>query len=229
MATDPPPPPEIVEEAPTVHVVERTPVWQRVVKWGAITIGTLALLAGLLVIGINTQPGRNLVTQQINKLVLASGLNFRIGRIDGSLYGALVLRDVEVRDTQGTFATAKEIALDWRPFKYLRNHVDIRSLTSPEVRLLRMPALKPSTDPSGPLLPDIDIDIARLDVARIDIAPAIDGQRHIGRLKGSAHIAGGRAQIVLDGGDHRGARGCRRRCARSSSTRCPSRTSSTST
>jgi translocation and assembly module TamB len=200
MAEDTPPPPETLEDAPTVHVIERAPLWQRIVKWGAIGIGSLALLAGLLVIGINTQPGRNFVTQQINKLVLASGLNFRIGRIDGSLYGALVLHDVEVRDTQGTFATAKEVALDWRPFKYLRNHVDIRSLTSPEVKLLRMPALKPSTDPKAPLLPDLDIDIARLDVARIDIAPAIDGQRHIGRLKGSAHLAGGRAQLDLYGG-----------------------------
>jgi len=198
MATEPPP--EAVEPAPEQVVVERPPAWQRVVKWGAIAIGSLALLAGLLVIGINTQPGRNFVAQQLSKLTLASGLNFRIGRIDGSLYGALVLRDVEVRDSQGVFATSKEVALDWRPFAYLRNHVDIRSLTSPEVKLLRLPALKPSTDPSGPLLPDLDIDIARLDVARIDISPAIDGQRHIGRLKGNAHIAGGRAQLALDGG-----------------------------
>ncbi|ATY31691.1 translocation/assembly module TamB domain-containing protein [Sphingomonas psychrotolerans] len=193
---------EITDEgqAPVTHVVYRPPVWQRIVKWGAIAIGTLALLAGLLVIGINTQPGRNFVAQQLNKLTLASGLNFRVGRIEGSLYGALILRDVEVRDTQGIFATSKEVALDWRPLAYLRNHVDIRSLTSPEVRLLRLPALKPSTDPSGPLLPDLDIDIARLDVARIDISPSIDGQRHIGQLRGTAHIAGGRAQLVLNGG-----------------------------
>jgi translocation and assembly module TamB len=202
MADDLPPPetPAATEPAPERVVVERPPMWQRVVKWGAIAIGSLAVLAGALLLGINTQPGRDFVAQQLNKLTLASGLNFRIGRIEGSLYGAMILRDVEVRDTQGTFATSREIALDWRPFKYLRNHVDIRSLTSPEVRLLRLPALKPSTTPDAPLLPDLDIDIARLDVARIDMAPAVAGQRHIGRLKGSAHIAGGRAQLNLDGG-----------------------------
>ncbi|AQR72708.1 translocation/assembly module TamB domain-containing protein [Sphingomonas sp. LM7] len=187
-------------EAPVTHVVERAPLWQRIVKWGAVGVGVIALLLGALVIGINTQPGRNFVAQQLSKLTLASGLNFRIGRIEGSLFGALVLRDVEVRDTQGVFATSKEIALDWRPLAYVRNHVDVRSLTSPEVKLLRLPALKPSTDPSGPLLPDLDIDIARLDVARIDLAPAVAGQRHIGRLKGSARIAGGRAELALDGG-----------------------------
>lgn len=201
MAEDTPQAPEPVEtETEIVHVVERPPLWQRVVKWGAIGLGTVALLIGVLVVGINTQPGRNFVAQQLSKFTLASGLNFRVGRIDGSLYGALVLRDVEVRDPQGVFATSKEIALDWRPFAYVRNHVDIRSLTSPEVRVLRLPALKPSTEPSGPLLPDLDIDIARLDIARIDLAAAVAGQRHIGRLKGNAHIAGGRAQLNLDGG-----------------------------
>ena len=98
MADDLPPETSDNPEPATERVVVRAPLWQRIVKWGAIGIGSLALLAGALLLGINTQPGRSFVTQQINKLVLASGLNFRVGRIDGSLYGALVLRDVEVRD-----------------------------------------------------------------------------------------------------------------------------------
>src|SRR4051794_27457599 len=105
MASEPPPPTEPEAEAPAAHVViERAPLWQRVVKWGAIGVGAIVLLLGALVLGINTQPGRSFVVQQLNKFTLASGLNFRVGRIDGSLYGALVLRDVEVRDTKGTFA-----------------------------------------------------------------------------------------------------------------------------
>lgn len=202
MATDPPPPTEVIEpaDAPAETViVERRPIWQRVVKWGAIALTAVVVALGLLVVGLNTQPGRDFVAQQLNRLSLASGLNFRVGRIEGSLFGAMKLRDVEVRDTQGTFATAREIDVDWRPFAYIRNHVDIRSLSSPEVKLLRRPALKPSTDPKAPLLPDIDIDIARLDIARIDIAPAVSGQRHIGRLQGSAHLSDGRAQITANG------------------------------
>jgi translocation and assembly module TamB len=196
MASEPPPPTEpVAVEAPAA---ERRTVWRRVVKWGAIAVGTVALLLGLLVIGINTQPGRDFVAQQLGRLTLASGLNFRVGRIEGSLFGAMTLRDVEVRDTQGAFATSPEIGLDWRPLRYVRNHVDIRSLTSPQVRLLRRPALKPSTDPKAPLLPDIDIDIARLEIARIDIEPAVSGQRHIGRLRGTARLSDGRAQIVAD-------------------------------
>ncbi len=192
--------PEVVVPAEPEVVVVKRPLWQRVAKWAGIALAGLALAVGALVLGINTQPGRRFVADQIAGLTLGSGLNFRIGRIDGSLYGAMILRDVQVRDTRGVFATSREIRMDWRPFAYLNNRVDIRSATSPEVKLLRMPALKPSGDPNAPLLPDLNIDIGRLDVARIDIAKEVDGRaRYLGRLAGKAHLADGRAQLVLDG------------------------------
>lgn len=187
-------------ETDTVTVVRTgQPLWVKIAQWLALGVVSLVALAGLAVLGLDTQPGRRLIADQLARLQLSSGLGFRIGRIDGSIYGAMVLRDVRVSDPKGVFATAREIRLDWRPFAYFKNHIDIRNLESPEIRLARLPELRPG-DPNAPLLPDIDIDIARLNVARIDIAPAIDGQRHIARLRGKAHIAQGRAQIIADGG-----------------------------
>lgn len=183
-----------------VVVVERAPAWRRVAKWGAIVLASLIVLAGAAIWGLDTGPGRAFVARQISSTTLASGLNFRVGRIDGSLYGTLVLRDVEVRDTKGAFAKAAEIAVDWRPFSWFANRIDIRSAVSPLIKLDRLPALKPvPADPNAPILPDINIDVARLDVARIDIAPAVTGQRHIARLAGSAHLSDGRAQIDATG------------------------------
>lgn len=188
-------------EAETVVVAKRRPLWRRLVKWAGITIAGLALAVAALLFGIDTQPGRRFVADQIARITLGSGLNFRIGRIDGSLYGQMILRNVQVRDTKGVFATTREIRMDWRPFAYLKNRVDVRSLISPEVKLLRMPALQPSGDPNAPLLPDLAIDVGRLEIARIDIAKAVDGRaRYLGRLAGTAHLADGRAQLVLDGG-----------------------------
>ncbi|WP_213980258.1 translocation/assembly module TamB domain-containing protein [Sphingomonas sp. dw_22] len=185
-------------EAPVETVRARPPLWQRIIKWAAIAVVTVAVLIAAAVIALNTDPGRRFVAQKISDLTLASGLNIRVGRIDGSLYGAMVLHDVQARDPKGVFATSREIALDWRPFSYLRNRIDIRNLASPEVRLMRLPELKSSGDPNAPILPDINLDIARLAVARIDIDPAVDGQRHIARLSGSAHLSDGRARIVAD-------------------------------
>ncbi|UYY78282.1 translocation/assembly module TamB domain-containing protein [Sphingomonas sp. R1] len=188
-------------ETETVTVVRSgRPLWLKIVQWVALGLVSMAALAGLAVLGLDTQPGRRLIADQLGKLKLESGLGFRIGRIDGSIYGGMILRDVRVSDTQGVFATAQEIKLDWRPLAYLKNRIDIRNLESPEIRLARLPALKPSGDPNAPLLPDLNIDIARLNVARIDIAPTVDGQRHIARLSGSAHLADGRAQIFANAG-----------------------------
>ncbi|UYY60250.1 translocation/assembly module TamB domain-containing protein [Sphingomonas sp. S2-65] len=186
----------VEQDMPIQHVVIKPPLWQRVAKWTAIVVGGVVLLLGALVLGVNTQPGRDLLVKQINKYTMASGLNFQVGRIEGSLYGAMVLRDVRVRDPKGVFASANELAVDWRPFSYLHSQIDVRSLTSPEVRFLRLPELKQTpSDPNAPLLPDINLDIGRLDIARIDVSPAVDGQRHIASLRGSAHLADGRAQI----------------------------------
>ncbi len=190
--------PEAPPEAVTERAIVREPVWRRVVKWTAITVVSLAALAGAALLGLNTGPGRAFVARQISGTTLASGLNIRVGRIDGSLYGALVLRDVEVRDPKGAFGSAKEIALDWRPFSYFANRVDIRSLASPLVKIERLPELKPG-DPNAPTLPDIEIDVAKLDLARIEIAQAVTGQRHVAELAGSAHVFGGRAQVVANG------------------------------
>ncbi|RYY24653.1 MAG: hypothetical protein EOP62_15990 [Sphingomonadales bacterium] len=189
----------MADDAPEIVIV-RKPLWRRIVLWVAAGVAALLLLAVAAVLLINTQPGRDFVVSQINKFTLASGLNFRVQRIEGSLYGAMVLRGVEVRDATGVVATAQEVRVDWRPFSYLSNHVDVRSLTSPEIKLARLPALKPSGDPDAPLLPDLNIDIGKLDISRIDIAPAVAGQRYVARLSGSAHLAGGRAQIIADGG-----------------------------
>ncbi|MET3710132.1 translocation and assembly module TamB [Sphingomonas trueperi] len=190
-----------VPETETVTVVRAgKPLWVKIAQWVALGLVSLAALAGLAVLGLDTQPGRRLIADQLARLKLESGLGFRIGRIDGSIYGGMVLRDVRVSDTKGVFATAQEIRLDWRPLSYLKNRIDIRNLESPEIRLARLPELKPSGDPNAPLLPDLNIDIARLNVARIDIAPAVDGQRHIAQLRGSAHLSDGRAQLVADAG-----------------------------
>jgi translocation and assembly module TamB len=192
--------PEPPREPDTVRIVERRPLWTRVLKWTAIGLAAAAVVVAGLLLWLNSAPGRAFVARQIAGIKLESGLNLRIGRIDGSLFGAMVLHDVEMRDTRGGFATASEMALDWRPFAYLANRIDIRSLTSPEIRLMRLPALDPvPVDPNAPILPDINIDIARLDLARIDVAQGITGRRHIARLAGSAHLSDGRVQVDARG------------------------------
>jgi translocation and assembly module TamB len=179
-------------------VVVRPPLWQRVAKWVAIAVAGLAALVLVVALGLNTGPGKRFVADRLAGYTMASGLNVKVGRIEGSIYGAMVLRDVRVSDPTGVFATSPEIRMDWRPFAFLNNHVDIRSLASPLVRVARMPALKPG-DPNAPMLPDLDIDIGRLQVDRLVLEAPVAGRRQVATLAGEANIADRRARVIVNG------------------------------
>ncbi|MBY8827603.1 translocation/assembly module TamB domain-containing protein [Hephaestia mangrovi] len=192
-----PTPPEERDEE--VTVVERRPPWQRILKWIGIAIVALIALVGLILLGLNTGPGRRFVANRIAGYTMASGLNISVGRIDGSIYGAMVLKDVRVRDTKGVFLMSPEIDVDWRPFKFINNHIDVRSATSRLIVMTRNPALKATpSQPNQPILPNIDIDVNRLAVDRLVLEPPVSGAKRVVRLNGAAHIADRRAQITAN-------------------------------
>jgi translocation and assembly module TamB len=180
---------------------------RRIAIWaGGVVLG-LILLLGIVLIGLNTDPGRRFIADRIAGFSTQSGLRFQVGRIDGSIYGKMVLRGVRISDTNGVFATAPRIEIDWRPFAYLNNHIDVRSAVAPLITVSRLPALKPvPTEPNAPILPNIDIDIGRLKIDRLVLEPPVSGQRRIVTIEGNAKIADRRAQVradaaVLGGGD----------------------------
>ena len=197
---------EVVSDTTPGVVIVHRPLWQRILKWIAIAILVLLLLVLGVVFGINTDPGRRFVADQIGGYTTASGLTIKVGRIDGSLYGQMVLRDLRVSDPKGVFLTSPELDVDWRPFQYVHKHVDVRSLSAGLVTLQRNPELKatPPSAPNTPLLPDLDIDVNRLRVDRFVTEPPVAGVRHIGRIVGSAHIADRRAQLLVDADAVRG-------------------------
>lgn len=180
--------------------------------WRRIAIGAGAILALLLVvlvggyIWLDTRSGHAFVQRQIAALILENGLNIRIGRIEGSIYGDTVLKDVRFRDPKGDFARSPEIRLDWNPFAYLGGAVDIDALTAKQLDVLRLPAFSPVPDRGEPLLPDLDIGIDRLKIDRIIFAEAITGKQQIASLEGKVRIADRRAVIDATGGTLEGDR-----------------------
>ncbi|MCW3838070.1 translocation/assembly module TamB domain-containing protein [Sphingomonas canadensis] len=193
-----------VEAAPPQ--VEDTPArprrggWARAGRWAAGITGGVAALAGAGLLWLDSAMGHAFLARQISGMVLESGLNFRVERIEGSVFGAMELRGVEARDPRGGFASADRVAVDWRPWRWFSNRIDIRSAAIPLVRLARLPELKTvPRQPNEPLLPEIGIELGRLDIARIEIAPAVTGRAHAARLNGSVHIADGRAVVTAEG------------------------------
>ncbi|MBZ6378209.1 hypothetical protein B5C34_00995 [Pacificimonas flava] len=166
-------------------------------KWVLIVVGGLVVLAALAAALIDTAAGRRFLVLQLDGYTLSSGLTINLERIDGSLYGDAQIEGLRLSDLDGEFLEVPRARLDWNPFRLVSNHVDIDALEVPQARLDRLPRLNPSEDPDAPLLPNINIDIDRLEIGSLVLGPEITGQTHALAAEGEVHIAGGRAQTDL--------------------------------
>ncbi|MGE4432312.1 MAG: translocation/assembly module TamB domain-containing protein [Sphingobium sp.] len=175
-------------------------------SWGRrIGIALASLLALLIVvvaglyIWLGTDSGRRFVVRQVEAMSFENGMKIGMGRIDGSIFGAMQVHDLALRDPKGVFLTVPRLDVDWRPLAFIGNHLDVRSLLIPAARFHRAPQFNETPPSEGPLLPDLDIDVNRLEIGRLQIDPGVTGQRHLLGFAGKVHIADRRAQIEADG------------------------------
>ena len=154
---------------------------------------TLALI-GLLV--LDTAPGHRFIVDRIAQLETASGLRFRIGRIEGSIFGETRLKNVAVLDQRGVFVTSPEIEIDWTPGRWLRNSLYVQRIEAQHVTLHRLPQLR-ATGRRGPILPKFDIHIGDLNIHRLELAPQVTGVARSGVVRGKADVRQGRAVVDL--------------------------------
>lgn len=168
-------------------------------RWISWPIGTLLILAGLLalaVVAIDSGPGHRLIANRIAAWEDKSGLRIRIGRIDGSIFGRAIIRDLKVYDAEALLFDTPAARLDWRPIAWLNNRLQINRLTAELGTFHKVPKFKPG-DGKPFKLPGFDIAVGRLTIERLRFAPAITGKQRIGRLDGRADIADGRAMVML--------------------------------
>ncbi|BBB12180.1 translocation/assembly module TamB domain-containing protein [Sphingopyxis sp. FD7] len=170
--------------------------WPRAILRGAgYALLGLILLFALFLIGLNSDAGRRFVVTQIEKYEFENGMKIGIGRLDGSLYSRMIVRDFTLSDPKGVFLRSPELRIDWRPLRYLASHIDIRSATAETLVMEKLPTFRPVPDTGEPLLPDLDIDVGRLRVDRFIFEPAVAGERQVATLNGRVAIADRRAQI----------------------------------
>ncbi|MGC4251067.1 MAG: hypothetical protein QM605_06240, partial [Sphingobium sp.] len=195
MADDTPPPPRAGR-----------PLWAKIAIGAAGLVVALAVLVVGLLLFLDTQPGKKFLIRQIAALEMESGMKIEVRRIDGSIYSDMTIRDLVLRDPKGVFAVSPQVHVVWSPFRYIHNHISVRLLESPLVVLARSPQFNVTeSDPNAPILPDLDIDVDRMKLARFILAKPVIGQKREIAIDGVTHIADGRAQLsanaVVDSGD----------------------------
>ena len=205
----------MAEEAPLVpaeSAAAKLRSWPlAILRWVGLGLLGLVLIFALFLIGLNSDAGRRFVVTQIEKYEFENGMKIGIGRLDGSLYGQMIVRDFSLSDPQGVFLRSPELRVDWRPIRYLANHIDVRSATAKTLVMEKIPAFKPVPDTGEPLLPDLDIDVGLLRVDRFVFEPAVAGERQVATLNGKVAIADRRAQVsanaeTISGGGGQGDR-----------------------
>ena len=166
----------------------------RAVKWVGGILLALALAVGVLLTLADSSVGHRYLIDRIEALRPVSGLRFKVGRIDGSIWNRATIRDLRVADASGVFFESPEVALNWAPRAYLSNRLDITSLTADSATLIRLPKLQPSGK-KGAILPAFDIRIGRLAIERLTIGSAVSGKARTGKLEAKADIRDGRALV----------------------------------
>ena len=167
--------------------------WQR---WIAGLLAALLLIVAGTLAWLDTSSGHRFLVSRIARISPPSGLRIHVDRIEGSIYRRAVLHGLTLSDPKGAFLDAPRVELDWWPFAWLSNRLDIDRLVIPVATLHKLPRLNPS-EREGPILPGFDIRLMQFSVGRLMIDRGVAGRVQQATIAGDADIRGGRAVIDL--------------------------------
>lgn len=188
------------------------PGWWRRLRRGT-QLGLLFLLclillslaaAGFALWG-DTQAGHAFIGRKIAATKFGNGFRVNIGHIEGSVFGAMQVKDVVLSDPSGEFAAIPQMTLAWHPARLIAGELAIGELSAESARLLRKPAFLATGNQANSSLPFDRIEIDRIAIAHLEVEPGLTGKRHRTSLAGSlvldqsgvsAHLA-----MVADRGD----------------------------
>ncbi len=157
----------------------------------------LTILAGLLA---GPQPARALslfgdstrewLTEKIEGAVESPDMHLKLGAIEGGFPTDFTIATVTLADSQGIWLTIDRLHVVLSPSALFLRSAKIDALEAASVVVTRAPvSTQPATpsDPNASLLPSlpVDIDLKKLVVERLELAPALLGEQAVLRIAGA--------------------------------------------
>ncbi len=171
---------------------------RRAAKWLAwilaAVVGIPVLLVVVVILGANSEPGRDLLVRLVPKL---TGGEVAIAGLGGRFPDALRVATVELRDTKGAYLTLHDVVLDWSPLRLASRVLDIERLTAANASVARQPESSSSSSSSG--LP-VRVVVHRFQVGRLELAPTVLGAPYALALDGSGRLdsyTAGQGQLAV--------------------------------
>jgi translocation and assembly module TamB len=163
----------------------------KIAAWAAgVPVAVLMLMAGILLAGPNTAPGRHLIERLVPRL---SGGKIALAGFNGRWPGEIGAAQVEIRDGHGAWLRIEGLTIAWSPLQLLFGRVEIERLAAARVALSRLPG---NSGGSGFALP---VRVDRFRIGRLELAPAVAGGPVALGLSGRLRLdSGERAAIDVE-------------------------------
>lgn len=157
----------------------------------------LTILAGLLA---GPQPARAFslfgdstrewLTEKIEGAVESPDMHLKLGAIEGGFPTDFTIATVTLSDSQGVWLTINRLHVVLSPSALFLRSAKIDALEAESVVVTRAPiSTQPAapSDPNAPLLPSlpVDVDLKKLVVERLELAPALLGEQAVLRIAGA--------------------------------------------
>ncbi len=155
----------------------------------------LVALLGALLLALNTDPGRRIVTWGLAEL---SGGRIVPTGLSGTLPFAPRLERLELRDAQGPWLVVEHAALAIDAGRLLHGELAVETLGAGRVAATRLP--ERSQEPAGSIRLPLELSVAQLDIRELDLAQALPGAPRLA-IAGSGAVAGagdGELSLAID-------------------------------
>jgi translocation and assembly module TamB len=172
----------------------------RISVWALAAIAAVPLLVAALVIAIgNTDPGRRMLEGAVAQ---ASGGQVLLEGLAGRFPDRLHVARIELRDREGTWGVASDLALDWSPSRLLRLQAHVAHIELARLALHRLPRAEDEEAPAerkqSTRLP-LRIDVDALRIAALELAPSSAGVASKVHVQGEAHlVSASQFDLALD-------------------------------
>jgi len=158
-------------------------------RW-LIRIGLVLLALPLILVAaawvlVDTSFVRTLIAGQVVEATAGGPVAVEIGGLEPGLPGAIVISDLRLSDTEGVFATAARVTLDWSPLDLLFGRAMVQLAEIQDARLERLPVTPDDPETAEPVseepfslafpAPPVGIRMERFSLDALTLAPGIAG------------------------------------------------------
>ncbi len=168
----------------------------RWIGWGAAAVGALVVVSVVaLLAGANTPPGRAVVARLVPRL---TGGLVAVRGLSGRFPDRLRAAEASLQDKNGVWVRIDDLELDWSPLRLIRGAVAVDRFAAAKIVVLRRPVPSGASSSSA----GVALDVERLHVGRLDLAPAVTGNAASLALDGSAAVTAtdeGQVRLAVNG------------------------------